>query len=111
MGDTVEFEEVKTTRPLVPGRFWQIWTFPQRMIALDGQLDLNVPLDRAIHGKSPAGVEPSISTPRNRRLYHWAKSNLKTPPPVDIFTNLQFDAIRLHRSGFESDGSGAGRNR
>jgi hypothetical protein len=86
---------VKNSKALLPGQFWQIWIFEQRLIALDEQLDLNVPASRALKIKSPEGVEPSVRVEGDRRLYHWATSNLKTPPPVDIFKDFKFDVIKL----------------
>ena len=32
---------------------------------------------------------------QDRRIYHWATSNLKTPPPADIFKDFKFDAVKL----------------
>jgi hypothetical protein len=64
-------------------------------MALDEQLDLNVPSSRTLKIKSSAGIEPSISIEGDRRLYHWATSNLKIPPPVDIFLDFKFDVIKL----------------
>lgn len=95
VGDIVEFDVVKNSKPLLPGQFWQIWVFEQRLIALDEQVDLDVPAGRALKIKSPAGLEPSVRVEGDRRLYHWATSNLKTPPPVDIFKDFKFDVLKL----------------
>jgi tetratricopeptide (TPR) repeat protein len=95
VGDVVEFDVVKTSKALLPGQFWQVWSFQQNIITLDEQLDLDVPAGRALKIKSPEGLEPSTHLQADRRLYHWATSNLKTPPPVDIFKDFKFDAIKL----------------
>ena len=95
VGDVVEYDVVTSAKPLLQGQFWQIWSFDQRTIALDEQLDLNVPSDRTIKIKSSEGIEPSTHVEGDRRLYHWATANLKTPPPVDIFKDFQFDVIKL----------------
>jgi tetratricopeptide (TPR) repeat protein len=95
VGDVIEYDEVINAKPLLAGQFWQIWNFEQRMITLDEQLDLNVPADRTVKIKSPEGIEASNHVEGNRRLFHWATTNLKTPPPVDIFKDFKFDAIKL----------------
>jgi tetratricopeptide (TPR) repeat protein len=95
VGDVVEYDVVITATPLVAGQFWQIWNFTDRIIALDEQLDLNVPSNRALKIKSSEGIEPTVSSEGDRRLYHWATSNLKTPPPIDIFKAFEFDVIKL----------------
>jgi tetratricopeptide (TPR) repeat protein len=95
VGDVVEYDVVVSAKPVIPGQFWRIWTFTNSAIALDEQLELNVPKDRPVRIKSPEGIEPSISVEGNRRIYHWATSNLKTPPPIDLFQNFRFDVNAL----------------
>ena len=95
VGDVVEYDVITESKPLLPGQFWQIWNFAQTMIVLDEQLDLNVPAGRELKIKSTAGIESPTHVDGDRRLYHWATSNLKTPPPIDIFKNFKFDAIQL----------------
>lgn len=93
VGDAVEYDVSINAKPIVTGQFWRIWTFTNNAIALEEQLELNVPKDRAIKIKSPKGIEPSILVEGDRRIYHWATSNLKTPPPIDLFQNFKFDVI------------------
>jgi tetratricopeptide (TPR) repeat protein/transglutaminase-like putative cysteine protease len=95
VGDVIEYDVVISAKPLLTGQFWHIWDFERRMIALDEQLDLNVPADRTVKIKSPEGIEASDHVEGDRRLYHWATTNLKTPPPVDIFKDFKFDVIKL----------------
>src|SRR5271156_3352546 len=94
-GDVVEYDVVINAKPLLAGQFWYIWSFDRRVIALDEQLDLNVPANRTVKIKSPEGIASSNHVEGDRRLYHWATSNLKTPPPVDIFKDFKFDVIKL----------------
>jgi tetratricopeptide (TPR) repeat protein len=101
VGDVVEYDVITKAQSLMPGQFWQIWSFSEGVIALDEQLDLNVPKDRTLKIKSSEGIVPSISVEGDRRLYHWATSNLKTPEPIDIFKDFKFDVIKAlegHRS-------------
>jgi tetratricopeptide (TPR) repeat protein/transglutaminase-like putative cysteine protease len=95
VGDAIEYDVVINAKPLLAGQFWHIWDFEQRMIALDEQLDLNVPANRAVKIKSSEGIKASDKVEGGRRLYHWATANLKTPPPVDIFKDFKFDVIKL----------------
>jgi len=95
VGDAVEYDVVINAKPLVPGQFWRIWEFADRFITLDEQLDLNVPYDRILKIKASPGIETSVSVQGDRRLYHWATSNLKTPPPIDIFGGFRFDVFKL----------------
>jgi tetratricopeptide (TPR) repeat protein len=95
VGDVVEYDVVTNAKPLLAGQFWHIWYFEQRAIALDEQLDLNVPANRTVRVKSSEGIESSSHVEEDRRLYHWATSNLKTPPPVDIFKDFKFDVVKL----------------
>lgn len=95
VGDVVEYDVVISAKPLLAGQFWHIWNFEQTAIALDEQLDLNVPANRTVRIKSPEGIKASDHVEGDRRVYHWATSNLKTPPPVDIFKDFKFDVIKL----------------
>ena len=95
VGDIVEYDVVINAKPLLAGQFWYIWNFDRRVIALDEQLDLNVPANRTVKIKGPEGIESSNHVEGDRRLYHWATANLKTPPPVDIFKDFKFDVIKL----------------
>jgi tetratricopeptide (TPR) repeat protein len=95
VGDVVEYDVMINAKPILPGQFWRIWDFADGVIALDEQLDLSVPKSRVVKVKSSEGVEFSVSVEGDRRLYHWATSNLKRPPPIDVFKNFEFDAIRL----------------
>ncbi|MGA8036945.1 MAG: tetratricopeptide repeat protein [Candidatus Acidiferrales bacterium] len=95
VGDSIEYNVVTIGKPLIPGQFWGAWDFERRMIALDEQLDLNVPKDRELKLKGPEGIEPSVKLEGDRKLYHWATSNSRTPPPVDFFKNFHFDVATL----------------
>lgn len=95
VNDVVEYDVVTTVKPVLPGHFWSIWTFTDKFIALHEQLDLNVPNSVMLKIKNPAGIEPSVSGEGDRRIYHWATSNLKTPLPVDLFKNFEFDVVKL----------------
>ncbi len=95
VGDVVEYDVMIHAKPVLTGQFWRIRDFTDRYIVLDDQLDLDVPNSRALKIKNPEGIEAAISVQGDRRLYHWATSNLKTPPPIDIFKKFEFNVTKL----------------
>lgn len=81
VGDTLEYDiTLNTLKPEVPGQFWMEYSFQKDLIALDEQLDLDVPADKPVTVVS-ATVQPTATTAGARKLYHWASSNLTRPDP------------------------------
>ncbi len=81
VGDTLEYQiTLRTLKPDVPGQFWFEHNFQKNLIALDEQLDLDLPADKAVKVAS-ADAQPVITTSGDRKLYHWANSNLARPDP------------------------------
>jgi hypothetical protein len=81
VGDTLEYEVTqRTLKPEVPGHFWLEYTFEKNLIALDEQLDLDLPADKSVTVVS-SDVQPTTTTAGNRKLYHWSSSNLARPDP------------------------------
>jgi hypothetical protein len=81
VGDTLEYQiTLRTLKPDVPGHFWLEYTFEKNLIALDEQLDLDLPADKPVTVAS-ADLQPVITTANGRKLYHWASSNLARPDP------------------------------
>jgi tetratricopeptide (TPR) repeat protein/transglutaminase-like putative cysteine protease len=79
-GDTLEFRYVRTiVNPLIPGQFWTSYSFTERGIVLDEQVEINVPKDRAIKLKTQPGYDPKISDEGDRRIYRWTHSQTKPP--------------------------------
>ena len=95
VGDVVESDVVLNAKPLLQGQFWRIWNFSSGAITLDEQLDLDVPANRPLKIASPENISPTISVEGGRRHYHWATSNLKTPPQADLLKNFTFDVHKL----------------
>ena len=95
VGDVVEYDVFLNARPILQGHFWRIWFFQTRQITLDEQLDLDVPAARPLKVTSPENIIPTISVDGGRRHYHWATSNLKTPPQADLLKNFTFDVNKL----------------
>ncbi len=94
VGDIIEYDVLTTYQPLLPGQFWQAWSFVDNAISLDEQVDLDVPRDRPLKIKSPAGIEPTIRDERDRRIYHWAGSTERTSDPA-MEMNFKFDIDTL----------------
>jgi hypothetical protein len=81
VGDTLEYQiTLRTLKPEVPGHFWFEYSFQKDLIALDEQLDLDLPADKAVTVAS-ADLQPTVSSTGGRKLYHWASSNLARPDP------------------------------
>jgi hypothetical protein len=81
VGDTLESQVTfRTVKPEVPGQFWSEYSFEKNLIALDEQLDLDLPADKAATVLS-ADLQPTITTSNGRKLYHWVSSNLARPDP------------------------------
>jgi tetratricopeptide (TPR) repeat protein len=95
VGDVVEYDVFLNANPILQGHFWRIWLFGTRYISLDEQLDLDVPATRPLKVTSPENVIPAISVEGGRRHYHWATSNLETPPQADLLKNFTFDVHKL----------------
>jgi hypothetical protein len=81
VGDTLEYQVTQhTIKPDVPGQFWLEYSFEKNAIVLDEQLDLDLPADKPATVAS-ADVQPTVTTSGNRKIYHWASSNLARPDP------------------------------
>jgi hypothetical protein len=81
VGDTLEYQlTLRTLKPDVPGHFWLEYTFEKNLIALDEQLDLDVPADKLVTVAS-ADLQPAVTIAGGRKLYHWTSSNLARPDP------------------------------
>jgi hypothetical protein len=81
VGDTLEYKvTLRTVKPEVPGQFWLEYSFEKNLIALDEQLDLDLPDGKAVTVASP-DAQPTITRAQGRVLYRWSSSNLTRPDP------------------------------
>ena len=77
-GDVLEFSVVTSIHtPLAPGQFWTEYNFERDAVVLDEQLDVDVPAGRAVTLKVRSGFEASPKELDGRRIYHWARAQLK----------------------------------
>ncbi|HEV7220365.1 MAG TPA: DUF3857 domain-containing protein, partial [Terriglobales bacterium] len=77
IGDVLEYETSKRlSKPLIPGQFWFEYSFTKSGIVLHEELEVKVPLDRAIKIKSLA-VKPSVTDAKGYRTYTWTSSHLQ----------------------------------
>jgi tetratricopeptide (TPR) repeat protein len=95
VGDTVEYDVLTSSKPLLPGEFWHTWVLEETAICLDEQVELNVPRERALKMKGPPGVEATSRDEGDRRIYVWKTSNLKVANPFEKLKNFKFDVKRL----------------
>ncbi len=95
VGDTVEYDVVTSSKPLLPGQFWNTWMLEESAICLDEQVELNVPRERPLKMRGPAGVEATSRDDGDRRIYLWKTSNLKVPNPFEKLKDRKFDVKRL----------------
>ncbi len=81
VGDTLEYQiTLRILKPEVPGQFWFEYSFQKDLIALNEELDLDLPADKAVTVAS-ADLQPTVTSAGNRKVYHWASSNLARPDP------------------------------
>ena len=83
-GDTLSYHiRTTTTSPLIPGQFWFRYDFVYGPIALDEQLEISVPLDRAIKLKTRPGFDPAITEENGRRIYRWRTAHAAHDSKLD----------------------------
>lgn len=81
VGDTLEYDvTMNTFKPEVPGQFWLEYSFQKNFVVMDEEFDLDVPASKTVTVAS-SDFQPKITTDSNRKLYHWASSNLAPPDP------------------------------
>lgn len=95
VGDTVEYDTVTTSKPLVSGQFWHSFHFESQAICLDEQVELDVPKDRSLKIKSPPGLAPEMWNEGERRVYRWKTSNLNVPKPLELLKSFRIDVQHM----------------
>src|SRR5438270_9617681 len=76
-GDVLEYDvRVKEFEPLALGQFWWEQQFISKVIVLDEQLQVDVPVGRALKMRSKS-VQPVVTTASGRTSYLWENSVLK----------------------------------
>jgi TonB family protein len=95
VGDTVEYDAILTSKPLIHGQFWSSFLFHSQSIVLDEQLELNVPKSRLLKLKGPDGVAPQVREEGDRRIYAWKTSNLTVPKPQELLKSFTIDVRRM----------------
>jgi transglutaminase-like putative cysteine protease/tetratricopeptide (TPR) repeat protein len=83
VGDAIEYKTtVQVVEPLVPGQFWDSWTFDTGSVHLADTLTVSVPRDRAVNVKSTK-IKPTVSEDGSRRVYTWKFTNPEAVPEED----------------------------
>jgi tetratricopeptide (TPR) repeat protein len=115
VGDVLEYQV--TTRlltPLIPGQFWFAYDFEKANIALDEEVEVNVPEDREVKVKSP-DLKPTIVEAGKRRVYTWKTANREPkkneeprrefpPPAVLVSTFKSWEEVGRWWNGLEQQG-------
>jgi len=90
VGDVVEYDVVTHVfEPLMPDQFWDGWDLVSDAVCLDEELVLDVPANRKVQIKSPAGTVPTVMEHAGRRVYTWKTDNPKAREPADLFRNFR----------------------
>ncbi len=112
VGDVLEYQITKRLHtPLIPGQFWFAYDFEKTDIALDDEVEVNVPKDRELKIKSP-DLKPTIVESGNRRIYTWKTANLEVkkddeprrefPPPAILLSSFKsWEKVGRWWSGLE----------
>jgi len=95
VGDTVDYDVVLTSQPLLPGQFWHTVFFMATAICLDEQVNLNVPREREIKFTTSPPMEFTVREVGDRKIYHWQRSVTVVPP-------LSIDARKYFRTDVKS---------
>jgi tetratricopeptide (TPR) repeat protein len=89
VGETLEYDVVTTSKPLLAGQFWHIETLDCNAVCLDREIELNVPAHRRLNLKSPKEAQPTIHTEADRRIYVWNSSTQHVVTMVDLLKNYK----------------------
>jgi tetratricopeptide (TPR) repeat protein len=77
VGDVLEYlVRFRIVKPLVPGHFWQEYSFAKKAIAQDEELEISVPAAKFLKVVSPE-FQPEIKEEGGRRIYRWTHANLQ----------------------------------
>ena len=78
-GDTLAYHIATTTTvPIAPGQFWFEHSFLKEPVVLDEQLEISVPLKRAVLLKTLPGADPAIAEEGQYRIYRWKTAHPAT---------------------------------
>ena len=76
-GEVLEYQVTEVIEhPPAPGQFWFRYDFERSAITLEQQLELNVPLGRALKLEARPGRDAKIEEAADRRIYRWSGSRL-----------------------------------
>ena len=79
-GDVLEFQaRWNTTKPLVPGQFWFVYSFDDTSVVLAETLEVSVPSDRPVKVKGPRTAS-EVTEVSGHRIYTWTSSHLDSKP-------------------------------
>ncbi|MGC1107122.1 MAG: DUF3857 domain-containing protein [Candidatus Acidiferrales bacterium] len=111
-GDTLSYEVViSLVKPPAPGEFWFSHSFLSSRPAIDEEVEINVPAERAIHIVTAPQFPPKISTAGGRKIYSWKRLDAVPtgddstepgkPPDVALTTFANWDALAKWFAGMD----------
>jgi hypothetical protein len=92
-GDVLDYKATwKTSKPLVPGRFWFEYSFVDKGVVMDERVEVRVPAERAVKFKGPQATQ-QITTEGGLRVFRWSFSRLERPE-AESTQQEQTEAVR-----------------
>jgi len=81
-GDVLEYKvAARLKNPLIPGQFWLDAGFDRDIIALDEQVQVDIPANRAIKLWVSPRAAAQVKVEGDRRIYTWSAKNLVREEP------------------------------
>lgn len=97
VGGVLEIHGIwRSTKPLAPGQFWFAYNFSRDVLILQEQLQINVPVARAIKWKS-LKFKPVITEDGGRRIFTWNHSQLEHLSTAEEKVNQEQTAYQSAR--------------
>lgn len=95
VGDTLEYDIVVTSKPLLAGEFWYTEAVDCNAVCLDRQVELNVPAERPLKLKGPGDAQPVVRNEADRRIYTWKTSTAHVLTVADLMKNYKVSVTSL----------------
>ncbi len=119
-GEILEYQVVTTIdQPLAPNEFWMEHRFFDAGIALDDQLEVNIPRNRTVKLKVRNDHQAQVQDEGDRRIYRWFASHKRReeddtakkknrrvrpdPPDVQMTTFASWEAVGRWYAALERD--------
>lgn len=95
VGDTLEYDVVVNSKPLLAGEFWYTEAVDCNAVCLDRQIELNVPANRPLRLKSPEDAQSVVRNEADRRIYTWKTSTAHVLTVADLLKDYKVSVTSL----------------